>query len=223
MIQQTLDVQRNDSQTWDGAIRIPLTQNIVGGAAVAILISVLSLAYCRATGRVIDVDALRWIAGVTAITVTSVVTIVRFFGDDLGLFVAAYRAGQRYADERIQAMQQENNSLRNQLETAKSQGKPAVNRLAEKQDRTQTNAITLLTLGYTKGLPAMAANKVIGREMSDPEWRKARSLLVTSGCIDATTGNLNHSGIRAAKIHLENYCKPFDERAETSKTYTKHY
>lgn len=221
MTQQTLDVQRSEQTSWDGSIVVPLTQNIVGGVAVAILISVLAVAYCRALGRIVDIQAMLWIAGTIGVSVAAVFTIVRFFGDDLGLFVAAYRAGQRYADEQIQAVRQENDTLRAQLETARAQGRPALERLAAKQDRSQANAITLLTLGYTKGVSAMAANKVIGHELSDPEWRKARQLLVAAGCIDASTGNLNHSGIRAAKLHLQAYCQPHDERAAREPTYVK--
>jgi hypothetical protein len=218
-MQQTIDIQRPQGQTWDGAIIVPLTQNLIGGVAVAALIAVLSVAFCRASGRIVNVDALLWLAGTIGATVAALFTIVRFFGDDLGLFGLAYRAGQHYADERLQVMQQENDSLRAQLETARSQGKPAVNRLAERHDRTQANAITLLTIAYNKGVPAMAANKIIGKEMSDPDWRRARALLVASGCLDGQTGNLCHSGIRNAKQHLQAYCQPHLERAEKLPTY----
>lgn len=222
---QRLEMPRPPAQTWESAVIVPLVQNGVGGLACAILIVVLSLAAARAMHRQIDRELLLWVAISVAVVVTTAFTIIRFFGDDIGLLDAAYRAGQRYADNRLEAMQKENDYLRGQIDSIKANQPATVTgstRQTEQIERSIVNAQRLLEIAYSKGIDAIANNKIAQgpqRIIGDQDWRRARRLLVASACIEDESGRLLHSGIREAKRHLAAYTQPHLQRAQQSDRY----
>src|SRR6476619_2215752 len=101
----TLQEQQLEQQTWTADILVPLTQNICGGAALGALgfIGFVAVSEWR---QVLwhAVDALLWclLLGSAA---TCLMTVLRFFGDDMGLLTAAYKAGQRSMLPRISALE----------------------------------------------------------------------------------------------------------------------
>src|SRR5258706_11761302 len=78
--------------TWEAHVLIPITQNILGGVAVGALGFIGVIAYTGAINNIVDLyNAGVW-CGLAGGIVTCIITIIRFFGDDLGIVLAAYRA-----------------------------------------------------------------------------------------------------------------------------------
>ena len=77
--------------TWETAIIIPLTQNIVGGLAVGVFLAVLSYVWADINTLPVEQNTLIHWALIVGAAVTCAATFLRFFGDDVGLLATAYR------------------------------------------------------------------------------------------------------------------------------------
>src|SRR3569832_21803 len=101
----SLQEQQLDQQTWTADIFVPLTQNVCGGAALGGLgfIGFVAVSEWHHIVWYAD-DALLWCILLGA-AITCVMTVVRFFGDDLGMLTTAYKAGQRSMLPRISALE----------------------------------------------------------------------------------------------------------------------
>src|SRR6478672_4680501 len=101
----SLHEQPFEPQTWTADIMVPMTQNVFGGAALGALgfIGFVAVSEWR---QVLwhAADALLWCLLLGA-AVTCLMTVLRFFGDDLGLITGAYKAGQRSMLPRISALE----------------------------------------------------------------------------------------------------------------------
>ena len=93
--------QRIPPPTWASHVLIPLAQNVAGGMAVwgLGLIGYMTIQYTRALPW--DLDGARLWCGFVGGAVTCLVTVIRFFGDDLGLLASAYKLGQASRDAEI--------------------------------------------------------------------------------------------------------------------------
>src|SRR6478672_7198477 len=89
----TLQEQQLSQPTWTTDILVPLTQNICGGAALGALgfIGFVAVSEWHQVLWHAD-DALLWCILLGA-AVTCTMTVIRFFGDDLGLLTTTYKAG----------------------------------------------------------------------------------------------------------------------------------
>ena len=135
--------------TWETAIVIPLTQNIVGGLAVGAFLAVLSYAWADANTQPVEQDTLiRW-ALIIGAAVTCAATFIRFFGDDVGLLTVAYRNGQRSRDAEVAALQLE---LRASLDAQKAVEvngtKSATDKQQELLQRARRDAMKLVEVHF---------------------------------------------------------------------------
>src|SRR3954466_153699 len=87
----SIQEQPVEQQTWTADIFVPLTQNICGGAALGGLGFIGFVAVSEWHHIVWYAgDALLWCLLLGA-AVTCLMTVIRFFGNDLGLLTTAYK------------------------------------------------------------------------------------------------------------------------------------
>ena len=167
--------------TWQSDVLIPLTTNALsgvawaGGAAIAW--------YWAAGGEMPDV----WLAACGSIGAIWAIawTVIRYNGDEIGLFRGAYQAGRRSRDAEV-------NHLRMQLETyrdavtAASGG--ATTTTAEKRiavaNATLKNARALLRVIYEHGARHATREEMAERQMGQRDWERAKALCIAAGVVD---------------------------------------
>ncbi|HRW09276.1 MAG TPA: hypothetical protein P5121_29450, partial [Caldilineaceae bacterium] len=81
-------------QSFAADIFVPLLQNIIGGAAVAGILAIVSMAGGRWTNRPLVVEDVAFWSLIAGGAVACTVTVIRFFGDDIGIIRHAYMRGQ---------------------------------------------------------------------------------------------------------------------------------
>jgi hypothetical protein len=176
----SLHEQQSEQQTWTADIFVPLTQNICGGAALGGLgfIGFVAVSEWHQVLWHVD-DALLWCILLGA-AVTCMMTIIRFFGDDLGLLTTTYKAGQRSMLPRISALetnlQATNDVLQGNYERTSDEA-----RLKEVLTRAHTDAERLIRL-YFEG-QRIDRKSMTERGMGQRDWERARRLLQGSGVI----------------------------------------
>lgn len=166
--------------TWAGEVLIPLTTNGLSGLAVGGAVAIVwywaaqgqpptwTLAVCASVG---GLWAIGW-------------TIVRYNGDELGLFAAAYRAGRRSRDSQINALMLEIETLRDSITAG--QGSPASSgeRRIAVANATLRNGRSLLRIIYDHGAAQASRNEMAQRGMGQRDWERARRLCMAAGVID---------------------------------------
>lgn len=174
--------------TWETAVVIPLTQNIVGGLAVGAFLAILSYAWADANTLPVDQDQLlRW-ALIIGAAVCCAATFVRFFGDDVGLLTAAYRKGQRSRDVEVAALQLELRAALDAQKAVEVNGtKSATDKQQELLQRARRDAMKLIEVAFNGDSISRAA--MAGRGMGRWDWERANQLLKAAGAMDAD-GNI---------------------------------
>lgn len=95
-------------QSLEHHVVVPLLQNLAGGTAAGTLTYICFAIADHYT------DVLFW-SLIIGIAATSLATIIRFFGDDLGIVTAAYRSGAASRTEEVNRLTNELNALRTAL------------------------------------------------------------------------------------------------------------
>ena len=163
--------------TWIGHVLVPLVQNVLGGVAVAAL---GAIAVQAVTGEVTS-QAVTWcvlVGGAVACTFT----VLRFFGDDLGIVTGAYRAGRRSRDAQIAELQLQVHSMQDAIET--HGGMPSA-QLAQRQQmaqKAQANAALIIKTAFQGDTISRSA--MLDRGMGQRDWERAMSLLKAAGVLD---------------------------------------
>lgn len=173
----------HDQQTWTTHMLLPLSQNISGGAALGALgfIGFVAVSEWRQVIWYAD-DALLWCL-LLGSAVACLMTVIRFFGDDLGLLTAAYKAGQRSMLPRISALETNLQATSDVLHGKYEQtGEEA--RLKEVLTRARTDAERLIRL-YFEG-QKIDRKSMVARGMGQRDWERARRLLQGAGIIAGT-------------------------------------
>lgn len=167
-------------QTWTADIFVPLTQNIFGGAALGGLgfIGFVAVSEWHHIVWYAD-DALLWCI-LLGTTITCVMTVIRFFGDDVGLLTAAYKAGQRSMLPQISALET-NLQATNDVLQGKYEHTSEEARLKEVLARARTDAERLIRL-YFEG-QRIDRKSMTERGMGQRDWERARRLLQGAGVI----------------------------------------
>lgn len=176
----SLQEQPVEQQTWTADILVPLTQNIFGGAALGGLgfIGFVAVSEWRHILWYAD-DALLWCILVGS-AVTCFMTIIRFFGDDVGLITAAYKAGQRSMLPRISALETNLQATSDVLE-GKYEHSSEEARLKEVVARARIDAERLIRL-YFEG-QRIDRKSMTERGMGQRDWERARRLLQGAGIL----------------------------------------
>jgi hypothetical protein len=176
----TLQAQPQEQQTWTADILVPLTQNICGGAALGALgfIGFVAVSEWRRLIWYAD-DALLWCI-LLGCAVTCAMTVIRFFGDDLGLITGAYKAGQRSMLPRISALETNLQATSDVLQ-GKYEHTSEETRLKEVLARARLDAERLIRL-YFEG-QKIDRKSMVERGMGQRDWERARRLLQGAGVL----------------------------------------
>jgi hypothetical protein len=164
--------------TWIGHVLVPLVQNLLGGVAVAAL---GAIAVQAVTGEV-TTQAVTWCALVGG-AVACTFTVLRFFGDDLGIVTGAYRAGRRSRDSQVAELQLQ---LRSAQEAIDAAGPMPSAQLAQRQQMAQkahANAVLITKVAYQGDTISRKAME--DRGIGQRDWERAMSLLRAAGVLDA--------------------------------------
>lgn len=210
MTEQTQATVSPEPTTFMTHVVIPLLQNLVGGLAVGVLCSVVAIGLGRYFLWQIILDELKIWSLLAGLLVTSLATVVRFFGDDLGIVLAAYRLGRRSADRQISALVAEVEQLRAAArELRASQPSHRAQDMLERIEKAQSDAEQLLGLAY--------AGQSISREkvsafISQRPWERAINLMRAAGCLDGS-GNLTEPNLGVALKRLRGHVERDRERA----------
>lgn len=169
-----LQQQERQAQNWEGNVLVPLVQNGAGGVAAAILLATLTYAWNYANGLAIDGDELlRWCV-IVGVGVLAVATIVRFFGDEIGLMRAVYVAGQRSRDDEIQRLNRQISLMEKSQPGAMQQDATTVNARLGQMAGDRDNAVKLLKILLDGGSVARNNSEHgLGRR----PWERAVALL----------------------------------------------
>ena len=186
MIEQEQTTQ--NPATWETAIAIPLTQNIIGGLAVGAFLTVLSYAWANVNTLPVEQDQLIHWALIIGAAVCCAATFIRFFGDDVGLLAAAYRKGQHSRDAEVVALQLE---LRAALDAQKAVEVNGTKSTTDKQqellNRARRDAMKLVEVHFNGDSISRAA--MADRKMGRWDWERANQLLKAAGAMDGD-GNI---------------------------------
>jgi hypothetical protein len=166
-------------QTWTADIGVPLTQNLLGGVAVAGLVGVV----WRAVG---ELPADWWIPAVLAgSAVACIATITRYFGDDVGIVTAAYNAGRRSRDAEVNhlilQLQIQHDAA---IDTLGGVSATEAAQYIAKANATLADARKLLRVIYEHGPHYATREKMATLHMTQRPWERARSLCIAADAID---------------------------------------
>jgi hypothetical protein len=164
-------------------IFVPLLQNVLGGLATAGLCAILSLAVATWLSADLDLVAMSFWCLLLGGAVTCLATVVRFFGDDVGLLHLAYKRGQDSQRLRINALELELNAAQDQVKALVKQTRSIPSSEATYQMERIFKAAKHLIHWHFEKLP-IDRRSCEARNMAQSEWRKARHLLITAGVMD---------------------------------------
>ena len=198
--------------TWETAIIIPLTQNIVGGLAVGVFLAVLSYVWADINTLPVEQNTLIHWALIVGAAVTCAATFLRFFGDDVGLLATAYRKGQCSRDAEVAALQLELRAALDAQKAVEVNGtKSATDKQQELLHRAKRDAMKLVEVHFNGDSISRAA--MAGRGMGRWDWERANQLLKAAGAMDGD-GNITACTPAQAQQAL-------DQRLATDKTLSQ--
>jgi hypothetical protein len=180
----SMQEQEVEPQAWTADVFVPLTQNLCGGIAVGMLGYMGYMAYTASYGAALSGSSARLWCLLAGGAVACLMTILRFFSDDLGIVVAAYKAGQRSMLPRISALEENLHAMQDVLQGTQ-QRTSAEARLAEVMSRASTDAERLIRLHFEGD--KIDRKSMTERGMGQRDWERARRLLQAAGV-------LNHDG-----------------------------
>lgn len=176
-------------QTWTTHVLVPVTQNVLGGGAVGMLAYIATLATANYYRWHIDLEGVQLWCELVGGAVACVVTIIRFFGDDLGLIRAAYVLGVRSRDAQVASLQLEINAMRAANHAAQAAGSAAsaTKREGELWQRASKDAKVLIGVHFSGDSIKRAA--MAARGMGQRDWERACRLLKSAEVMDGD-GNI---------------------------------
>lgn len=203
--------------SWTNDYLIQLAQALTTGAGVGALVAVAW--YWIARG---DLPVHAWAVAATVALVWCVMwTILRYHGDEIGLYRAAYRAGQRSRDAEVNGLQLELDIALDATENAvagvSSTANARINRLAVARE----NAPILLRVIYDPSQgPAHATRRQmeLTKGMRQRTWERARELSIKAGVIDNEMQPL-YPNYRAAVARIEEVYQTTVEAMRTRRTF----
>jgi hypothetical protein len=178
-----LNATEERPQAFAADIFVPLLQNVIGGGAVAGVLAILSVAGSRWASRPLSGEDIAFWCLLAGGAVACVVTVIRFFGDDIGLVRHAYRRGQESMRLRVNALELELEAAQRQVAHLMGQTKAMPSTSARQQLDRVYKAAEHLIHWHFEDLP-IDRRSCESRNMSQSEWRRARHLLLAAGVLD---------------------------------------
>lgn len=188
--------------TWRSDVLIPLTTNLLSGMAVGGGIAIMWYLIARN-----DLPGDWWIPCAAAGALWAIAwTIVRYNGDELGMFGAAYRAGRASRDAEVNHLIMQLETYRDAV-TAASGG--ATTTESEKRiavaNATLKNARALLRVIYEHGPKHATRDDMAQRQMGQRDWERAKALCIAAGVVDQllqpTSGDYATALRRVEDVH----------------------
>lgn len=169
------------AQGWVGDVLVPITQNLLGGAAVTglSLIAYIARSEWYALFWTIG-DAILWCV-LAGATVTCIMTVLRFFGDDLGLIVRAYRAGQKSMIPRISALEVQLSQATDAVASTGTAKTSEQQKALETLNRARDQAERIIRLHFEG--EKVDRKSMASRGIGQRDWERARRLLIASGVL----------------------------------------
>src|SRR4029434_1267955 len=93
----SMQEQEVEPQAWTADVFVPLAQNLCGGIAVGMLGYIGYMAYTASYGAALLGSSARLWCLLAGGAVACLMTILRFFSDDLGIVVAAAKAAHAHS------------------------------------------------------------------------------------------------------------------------------
>lgn len=178
--------QPPETPTWVTHYLLPLAQNLTGGAAVSVFVFLGVIAYTGLANPLIDLyNAGVW-CSLAGGAVACILTIIRFFGDELGLLQAAYNAGYNAREPEVSALHMELHTLRTDMtvEQAEGSARSAISKRQQQDAKQLESANKLISVFFSGGVisrEAMDKNSRMGRA----DWDAGIRLLKAAGVADA--------------------------------------
>lgn len=178
------DIQQEpEPQTLITHILTPILQNLLGGLGLgtAWMIVTIGLSYW-------DVQFDFWNAGVWASLMGGLWacfwTVIRFFGDDLGLLMDAYSAGYHSRDAQIAALELELRASYDAQNAAEVNGGAtfAINKRQELMQRARKDAAQIVAVAFQGD--SISRKAMAGRNMGQRDWERATRLLIAAGAMN---------------------------------------
>lgn len=202
--------------TWRSDVLIPLTTNLLSGMAVGGGIAIMWYLIARN-----DLPGDWWIPCAAAGALWAIAwTIVRYNGDELGMFGAAYRAGRASRDAEVNHLTLQLHTLYDAM-TANG-GKVSAtesNEMIARMNATIEHARTLLRVIYEHGPKHATRQEMAQRFMGQRDWERARSLCIAAGACDNVLQPLMASYAAALKAVEQ---KHLGDVAEVRKSKSYH-
>lgn len=174
---------RPTGQDWRTNVLVPIVQNILGGLGVALLIWAGHQALAR-QGLVNPDPGVAWFwARVIGIAFASMVTVFRFFADDVGILRAAYQEGQESRQAEINRLQMELDAARRRLLNQPGMTGDGESRELARAEQVVTNARLLLERAYA-GHSIRRQDVTQATAMGQKDWNRAYGLLKHAGVVD---------------------------------------
>jgi hypothetical protein len=172
--------QAHGQQDFTSGVVVPLVQHLLGGIAAMLLAFVFCLGHRATHDTNWQTLSMLWWCFLGGLVVTCLMTIIRFFGDAVGIVTAAYLAGQRSMSDC--ASEQEEGHPAVQKIRQQNRGQPSAEiRAMEMFARARDNAEQLIFL-YFSG-KKVDRKSMTGRGMGQRDWERARRLMYAAGVI----------------------------------------
>lgn len=178
-----IDTQEKSIQTWEGGIVVPFAQNVIGGLACGVFGALVAYGWNQANGLITDwAVTVQWSAIFGGLVATGA-TVIRFFGDDLGLLSAAYKAGSSSRNEEIAAL---HNQIAAWEAVANESGGGKLKEVSDKSDLfkrwARDDALVMVKMHLSGTAPTLSKCKAVGIEQR--RWERARRLLKSLKLMD---------------------------------------
>ena len=176
------ELPQPEAQAWASDVFVPLFQNTVGGLASWLGLWVGVRGVLILQQRAVQDGLLLYWCGTIALLGTVVLTVVRYFGDDMGLLMAAYRMGQRSMHGEIRRLQQALDDVSYLATTAQTMTVDADKATAtiEKMASGFTAAETIIRLAYQG---EKTSRRALQDRMAPAHWNRASKLQKLAGVI----------------------------------------
>lgn len=166
-------------QAWASNVLVPLTQNILGGAASTGLALIIWTAW---TGGQPNETIMLW-CGLIGGALACAATLTRFFSDDLGLLAKAYHLGQESMQAQISALELELRSATDAVNAVEADGSLSA---ARKQNeyilRANKDAVKIVEIHFQGD--SIARSAMATRGMGQRDWERASRLLKAAGVVN---------------------------------------
>ncbi len=187
------------AEEWQKDIFVPVTQNIVGGAAVMIL----GWLYYYAQNHVRPTIAQETNTIIAGVAVACLITVVRCFGDDVGIVAGATRVGWQAQQMRVEALQAELRQSQAEIAHMRraTSSMPRTQNM-EAYDRLRKDAQQLIDWHF-EGLP-ISRSSCQSRNMGPKAWQRARRMLIAAGAMD-DEGMVAKTSVEALRLLADHW------------------